>query len=69
MSVGGGPAVHYHEKGCPTRGNFTGGLKCCLVHESAAMTLERLRYYAYDEREPVLVNETRGAELRIREIS
>jgi hypothetical protein len=33
------------------------------------MTLERLRYYAYDEREPVLVNETRGAELRIREIS
>jgi hypothetical protein len=31
------------------------------------MTLERLRYYAYDEREPVLVNETRGAELRIRE--
>jgi hypothetical protein len=24
------------------------------------MTLERLRYYAYDEREPVLVNETPG---------
>jgi hypothetical protein len=28
------------------------------------LTLERLRHYAYDEREPVLVNETRGAELR-----
>ncbi len=67
---GAGPPLNFHNGGCPTLRVLQRWipLKRGLVLEPAQWGWSSFRNYADGERGPVLVNETRKAELRVREI-